>query len=186
MQHISSPTDLASHAVCCQSLIIMGVAGSGKSTLAQQLSQHLGWQYLEGDDFHTEDAKQLMASGIPINNNMRQQWVLRLCDALKNSAEQGQAVVLSYSGLIRQHRQSVRQAAHLPQFIYLHGSEELLSQRLALRQNHFMPVSMLQSQLATMESVEQEPDVLTLDLSMTVEQLQQQVLAQIGLEASAN
>lgn len=186
MQHLSLPKDQANQTLCCRSLIIMGVAGSGKSTLAQHLSHHLGWQYLEGDDFHSAEAKQLMASGIPICNTTRLQWVQRLCDALKHCAEQGQAVVLSYSGLIRQQRQSIRQAAHLPQFIYLQGSEELLTQRLALRQNHFMPVSMLQSQLATMESVEQEPDVLTLDLSQTVEQLQQQVLAQIGLEANAS
>lgn len=166
----------APHLKSCQSLIIMGVAGSGKSTLALRLAEQLGWHYLEGDDFHSLEAKQMMASGRPISSDMRDQWVGRLCAALQDCAAKQQAVVLSYSGLIRKHRERIRQAALRPQFIYLQGSAELLAERLAQRQNHFMPVSMLQSQLATMESVDQEPDVLCLDISQSVNELMLQVV----------
>lgn len=163
----------------CQSLIIMGVAGSGKSTLASRLAEQLGWHYLEGDDFHSLEAKQMMASGTPITSEMRDEWVGRLCAALQDCAANQLPVVLSYSGLIRQHRERIRQAAANPQFVYLQGSVELLAQRLAQRQNHFMPVSMLQSQLATMESVEQETDVLCLDISQSVNELMLQVRLKI-------
>lgn len=167
------------NATQCQSLIIMGVAGSGKSTLALRLAEQLGWFYLEGDDFHSLEAKQMMASGTPISCEMRDQWVGRLCSALQDCVVKQQPVVLSYSGLIRQHRERIRQAASNPQFIYLQGSAELLAERLAQRQNHFMPVSMLQSQLATMESVEQEADVLCLDISQSVHELMLQVALKI-------
>ncbi|MBU0911796.1 MAG: AAA family ATPase [Gammaproteobacteria bacterium] len=179
MQQDLTAQKQASHVTNCQSLIIMGVAGSGKSTLALRLAEQLGWHYLEGDDFHSPEAKHMMASGTPITSEMRDQWVGRLCAALQECAAKQLSVVLSYSGLIRQHRQRIRQAASNPQFVYLQGSVELLAERLAQRQNHFMPVSMLQSQLATMESVEQEADVLCLDISQSVNQLMLQVALKI-------
>lgn len=177
MQQDLTAQKQASNTIKSQSLIIMGVAGSGKSTLALRLAGQLGWRYLEGDDFHSSEAKQMMASGTPITSDMRDQWVGLLCAALEECAVNHQSVVLSYSGLIRKHRERIRQAAANPQFVYLQGSAELLAERLAQRQNHFMPVSMLQSQLATMESVEQEADVLCLDISQSVQELMLQVLA---------
>ena len=179
MQQDLTAQKQANNTTNCQSLIIMGVAGSGKSTLALRLAEQLGWHYLEGDDFHSLEAKQMMASGRPITSEMRDQWVGRLCAALQECATKQLAVVLSYSGLIRKHRERIRQAASNPQFIYLQGSAELLAERLAQRQNHFMPVSMLQSQLATMESVEQETDVLCLDISKSVNELMLQVLSKV-------
>lgn len=176
MQQDPTGQKQATNVTNCQSLIIMGVAGSGKSTLALRLAEQLGWFYLEGDDFHSPEAKQMMASGTPISCEMRDQWVNRLCAALQECAARQRSVVLSYSGLIRKHRQQIRLAAANPQFVYLQGSAELLAKRLAQRQNHFMPVSMLQSQLATMESVEQEPDVLCLDISQSVNELMLQVV----------
>jgi len=179
MQQDLTAQQQASKATECQSLIIMGVAGSGKSTLALRLAEQLGWRYLEGDDFHSAEAKQMMACGTPITSEMRDQWVGRLCTALQECAAKQQSAVLSYSGLIRKHRERIRLAASSPQFVYLQGSAELLAERLAQRQNHFMPVSMLQSQLATMESVEQETDVLCLDISQSVDELMLLILEKI-------
>lgn len=179
MQQDLTAQQQASKATECQSLIIMGVAGSGKSTLALRLAEQLGWRYLEGDDFHSAEAKQMMACGTPITSEMRDQWVGLLCSALQDCAAKQQPVVLSYSGLIRKHRERIRQAATRPQFVYLQGSAELLAQRLAQRKNHFMPVSMLQSQLATMEPVEQEADVLCLDISQSVNELMLQITLKI-------
>ncbi len=74
MQQDLTAQQQASKATECQSLIIMGVAGSGKSTLALRLAEQLGWCYLEGDDFHSAEAKQMMACGTPITSEMRDQW----------------------------------------------------------------------------------------------------------------
>lgn len=182
MQQDLTAQTQASKTIQCHSLIIMGVAGSGKSTLALRLAEQLGWRYLEGDDFHSPEAKQMMASGTPITSEMRDQWVGLLCAALQECATKQQPVVLSYSGLIRKHRERIRQAASCPQFVYLQGSAELLAERLAKRQNHFMPVSMLQSQLATMEPVDQEADVLCLDISLSVNELMLQVISKVEQE----
>ena len=179
MQQDLTAQKQASNTAKTQSLIIMGVAGSGKSTLAFRLAEQLGWRYLEGDDFHSPEAKQMMASGTPITSEMRDQWVGLLCAALQECATKQQSAVLSYSGLIRKHRERIRLAASSPQFVYLQGSAELLAERLAQRQNHFMPVSMLQSQLATMEPVDQEADVLCLDISQSVDELMLPILEKI-------
>ncbi|WP_337879553.1 gluconokinase, GntK/IdnK-type [Rheinheimera sp.] len=164
---------------CYQSLVLMGVAGSGKSTMARLLAERLGWQCLEGDDFHSAEGKQMMAAGQPLAAALRQQWVDRLCNVLKQYQQQQKPVVLSYSGLIKTQREQIRAAAWAPLFVYLKGSAELLSQRLAERKNHFMPESMLASQLATMQEPEQEADVLILDISQSREQLLQQVLGRL-------
>ena len=161
---------------CYQSLVLMGVAGSGKSTMARLLAEQLGWECLEGDDFHSEQGKQMMAAGQPLAADLRQQWVERLCSTLKQHQQQQQHTVLSYSGLIKTQREQIRAASWAPLFVYLKGSAELLSQRLAERKNHFMPESMLASQLATMQEPLAEADVLVLDISQSTGQLLQQVL----------
>ncbi len=149
-----------------QTLVLMGVAGSGKSTLASHCAGALGWAYLEGDDFHSASAKQMMASGQPLTAELRQHWVDLLCQALQQLKNHGLPGVLSYSGLIQQQRAQIRAAAAAPLFVYLHGPAEVLSQRLSQRPGHFMPVSMLQSQLDTMQAPALEPDVLWLDLRL--------------------
>ncbi|MFN6262405.1 MAG: gluconokinase [Chromatiaceae bacterium] len=149
-----------------QTLILMGVAGSGKSTLAQHCASALGWTYLEGDDFHSDAGKQMMAAGQPLSPALRQQWVELLCQRLQQQKNQGLQTVLSYSGLIQQQRAQIRAAAAAPLFVYLHGPAAVLAERLSLRSAHFMPASMLQSQLRTMQVPVLEPDVLWLDLQL--------------------
>ncbi len=153
-----------------QTLILMGVAGSGKSTLAQQCASALGWAYLEGDDFHSDAGKQMMAAGQPLSPLLRQQWVELLCQRLQQHKNQGLQSVLSYSGLLQQQRAQVRAAAAATLFVYLYGPAEVLAARLSARTAHFMPVSMLQSQLDTMQAPAVEPDVLWLDLRLPVEE----------------
>lgn len=160
-----------------QTLILMGVAGSGKSTLARHCADALGWSYLEGDDLHSAQGKQMMASGQPLTPALRQQWVGRLCLALQQQAAQGLPTVLSYSGLIQQQRAQIRAAAAAPLFVYLYGPADVLAARLRARTAHFMPESMLHSQLATMQVPALEPDVLWLDLCLPLAQQ----LRRIGL-----
>ena len=159
------------------SIIIMGVAGSGKSTVGAMLAKTLGWHFIEGDDFHSEQAKSMMAAGIPLTEALRDSWVLALCHQLQHYKSTGQQCVLSYSGLIAKHRQAIRQAGAKTQFFYLQGSEAVLSARLAARKNHFMPASMLQSQLGTMQSCDNEADICCLDISLSATQLVEHILA---------
>lgn len=170
-----------------QTLILMGVAGSGKSTLARHCADALGWTYLEGDDFHSATAKQMMASGQPLTPELRQHWVGLLCQALQQQQAQGLPTVLSYSGLIQQQRAQIRAAAATPLFVYLHGPADVLAARLRGRKAHFMPESMLHSQLATMQVPVLEPDVLWLDLRLPLEQQVKSIFQALQLTAdSAN
>ena len=159
----------------CRSIIIMGVAGSGKSTIASLLSDMLGYVYLEGDDFHSAEAKAMMAAGIPLTDALRESWIDRLCQQLSLCQQQQKSCVLSYSGLIARQRQRIRTAGSPAQFFYLYGDESLLLQRLKARQNHFMPATMLRSQLDTMQSPEHETDVHYIDIADSTAQ----ILAQI-------
>ncbi|RVU40426.1 carbohydrate kinase [Rheinheimera riviphila] len=157
-------------------LIIMGVAGSGKSTVGQLLATKLGYPFVEGDDFHSIEAKALMASGTPLTSTLRQQWVDRLAAMLADTTAQGQPCVLSYSGLIASQRQQLRQAGQHIRFIYLQGPAEVLAMRLAERSGHYMPASLLQSQLDSMQSSSGETDVQPFSIDQPVKLLIQQIL----------
>jgi gluconokinase len=159
-----------------QTLIVMGVAGSGKSTVGQLLAKALNYPFLEGDDFHSAEAKALMASGTPLSSTLRQQWVDRLAATLAQQAEKGQSCLLSYSGLIASQRQQLRAACQQPQFIYLQGPAQLLAERLAKRSDHYMPASLLQSQLDSMQSSAFEPDVQPFSIEQPPEQLLQEIV----------
>lgn len=159
-----------------QTLIIMGVAGSGKSTVGKLLAAELGYLFLEGDDFHSTEAKAMMASGIPLRRDLRQAWVDRLAKTLAQHATAGQSCVLSYSGLIASQRQQLREAGAKTRFIYLQGSAELLASRLAARSGHYMPASLLQSQLDSMQSSSTEADVQPFSIDQDPATLLQQIL----------
>ncbi|MDP5134449.1 gluconokinase, GntK/IdnK-type [Rheinheimera baltica] len=158
-----------------RTVVIMGVAGSGKSTVGHLLAQQLGWRFIEGDDFHSPKAKHMMASGIPLADSLRDSWVQALCNELSVCKAAHTPCVLSYSGLIARHRQQIRSSADNIHFFYLHGNAVLLAKRLAQRQNHFMAPAMLQSQLLTMQSCDDETDVTLLDIALPVPQLVQQI-----------
>lgn len=166
-----------------QTLIIMGVAGSGKSTVGKLLATALGYLFLEGDDFHSDEAKAMMASGIPLRSDLRQAWVDRLAATLATYAAAGQSCVLSYSGLIASQRQQLRLAGVHTRFIYLQGSAELLATRLAARSGHYMPASLLQSQLDSMQSSGDESDVFPFSIAQPVELLVRQILQQLTMAA---
>ena len=157
----------------------MGVAGSGKSTIGKLLAAELGYLFLEGDDFHSDEAKAMMASGTPLRSDLRQEWVDRLAVTLTQHAAAGKSCVLSYSGLIASQRQQLRDAGSQTRFIYLQGSAELLAARLRARSGHYMPASLLQSQLDSMQSSGDESDVFPFSIAQPVELLVRQILHQL-------
>lgn len=159
-----------------QTLIIMGVAGSGKSTVGKLLAAELGYLFLEGDDFHSIEAKAMMAAGTPLRSDLRQEWVNRLVTTLATHAVAGESCVLSYSGLIASQRQQLREAGSQTRFIYLQGSAELLAARLAERSGHYMPASLLQSQLDSMQNSSSEVDVQPFLIDQDPTTLMQQIL----------
>jgi gluconokinase len=152
-------------------IVIMGVCGSGKSTLAQALALRFGYHFLDADDFHTALNKEQMRSGIPLDDESRSVWVNRLVEILGELADKGTSCVLAYSGIRRRHRQLIMGGAHQTLGVMLAGDRACLEARLLARTPHFMPVTLLDSQLESMEEPEADEKILLLDCARPVSSL---------------
>ena len=151
-------------------VVVMGVSGCGKTTVGRLLAQHLGVPYIEGDELHPLRNVQLMASGTPLTDEDRADWLEAVGAEL---ARRPEGAVASCSALRRSYRDRLRQAVPSLSFVHLHGSRALLSQRLAQRKGHYMPASLLDSQLQTLELPAPDEHVLGLDIDDTPEMLAQ-------------
>ena len=131
--------------------VVMGVSGSGKSLIGAAFARALGVGFVEGDDYHTAANVARMASGIPLTDDDRAQWLRSLAARIRNAKDSGTGLVVSCSALKRSYRDVLRGAAGELQFVFLQGSRGLLAERLTSRREHYMPPSLLESQLATLE-----------------------------------
>ncbi|CAN5347680.1 gluconokinase [soil metagenome] len=133
-------------------VIIMGVSGSGKSTLGGLLARALDCPFLDGDDFHDAAAIAKMRTGRPLTDDDRWPWLDRLGRAMDQTLESGGPVVAACSALRRGYRDRLRAAIRAPtRFVLLDPSPDELLRRLGDRTGHYMPASLLDSQLATLE-----------------------------------
>ena len=133
------------------SYVVMGVAGSGKSTIGAALAIALGVDFVEGDAYHSAENVERMASGVPLTDADRAEWLRALAARLRQAKEAGTGLVMTCSALKRSYRDILRGEASELQFVFLQGPPELIARRLAHRRGHYMPPSLLQSQLATLE-----------------------------------
>ena len=161
----------------------MGVSGCGKSTLGGLLARSLGCPFLEGDDFHSPEAIAKMRGGEALTDDDRWPWLDRLGQAAARSIAEGGAAVVACSALRRCYRDRLRATLDMPvQLILLENSRERLLERLSARSDHFMPVDLLDSQLATLERPRAEEGALTLVTEASPTLLRDVALAR--LEAS--
>ncbi len=137
--------------------VIMGVCGSGKSLIGAQLARELDIAFVEGDDLHPPVNVKRMAAGIPLTDDDRRAWLLAIAARLREAKRAGIGLVVSCSALKRSYRDLLRSVGDEGlRFVYLAGSRALLAERMANRRRHFMPPSLLDSQLAILE--EPSPD----------------------------
>jgi gluconokinase len=147
--------------------VVMGVSGSGKTTLARALADAWEATFLDADDFHSEQAKALMASGRALTDELRLPWAASIAAALQHRVANGERVTLAFSGLRRQHRDVLRAAGLPMRFLFLRGEAALIGERMRGRSGHYMPVSLLDSQFAALEEpVDAEDDVVTLPVDL--------------------
>lgn len=168
-----------SHSVVApMAVIVMGVSGSGKSTLGALLASALGATFLEGDSFHDAAAVAKMRSGQPLNDADRWPWLDRLGAAIDAEVRVNGLVVAACSALRRSYRDRLVAAISAPtRFILLDGSPEELGQRLANRAGHYMPSSLLASQLCTLERVAPDEAATTLDAAAAPDRLCAEAIA---------
>jgi gluconokinase len=129
----------------------MGVSGSGKSLIGALLAGALGIEFVEGDAYHPPENVARMAAGIPLEDEDRHPWLVAIAARLDAARQAGVELVVACSALKRSYRDVLRAGGADIQFVYLEGSRGLLEQRLAGRRGHFMPSSLLDSQLAILE-----------------------------------
>lgn len=151
-------------------IVVMGVSGCGKSSVGEKLAEALHLQFIEGDALHPAANVEKMSKGIPLTDDDRTPWLDRIGEEMKASLEKSEGIIVSCSALKRLYRDRLRAAAggNLL-FVYLEGSRALLMKRMGERKGHFMPVSLLDSQLATLEVPTGEPGVVTVDIDDTVD-----------------
>lgn len=132
--------------------VVMGVAGAGKSLVGAAFARALGVDFVEGDEYHPPANVARMAAGVPLTDDDRLGWLRALADRLGEAAEADRGLVMACSALKRSYRDLLRARDPAVRFILLHGDRTLIAARLARRRGHYMPASLLDSQLATLET----------------------------------
>jgi gluconokinase len=149
-------------------VIVMGVSGSGKSSVGILLAKALDLPYVEGDELHPKANVEKMSHGTPLTDEDRWPWLDLIGERLAAGAPTG--IVITCSALKKVYRDRLRKAADDKlAFVFLDGSKELLTERMGHRSGHFMPTSLLESQLATLERPDKEVGVVTVDIDATPE-----------------
>lgn len=159
-------------------LVVMGVSGCGKSSVGEALSERLNASFVDGDDLHPESNRKKMKSGIPLTDEDRWQWL----EEVGNTLSQNENVIVACSALKRTYREKIREFEPKVKFIHLHGTRELLQERINARSNHFMPASLLESQLATLEPIGNEENGYVFDIANQVAQIVDEVIAWLQLK----
>ena len=132
----------------------MGVSGSGKTTLGAALAARLGWVFVDADDYHPQANSEKMGRGEALSDHDRQPWLETLHKLLADHITSGKPVVLACSALKQKYRDTLMNGLDGVALVYANGSKELIAERMRQRYeggNHFMPVSLLDSQFGTLE-----------------------------------
>lgn len=159
-------------------LIVMGVTGSGKTTVGALLAGRTGGVFLDGDDYHPTENVAKMSRGTPLNDEDRWPWLDRLGVEIEQAVETRGSVVLACSALRRIYRDRLSAAcAEPPLFIHLAGSRDLISVRMAARRDHYMPVGLLDSQIQTLEPIEEDENAVVLTIDAPADQIVERLLA---------
>ncbi|MDY6781219.1 MAG: gluconokinase [Cyanobacteriota bacterium] len=175
-------------------IILMGVAGSGKTTVGLELARILGGVFQDGDEFHPPANLSKMSRGEPLTDEDRQPWLEKLGDAIAKRSrhdiakrsrhdiaaltEGEKPYILACSALKQEYRHFLSRKAKNVKFIYLKGSKDFIQQRLAARENHFMPPSLLESQFAALEEPQ---DALIVDIRATPEEIAAEIVRRLHL-----
>jgi gluconokinase len=132
-------------------IVVMGVSGSGKTTIGKALAERLGFEFRDGDEFHPKANVEKMRAGIALNDDDRAPWLEAIAAWIDEQRAAGRHGVVACSALKRSYRAMLRGARPDVCLVYLKGGKELIGRRMAARQGHYMPASLLDSQFAALE-----------------------------------
>lgn len=156
--------------------VVMGVSGCGKSTVGQALASALAVPFVEGDQFHSASNVAKMSEGIALTDEDRSDWLHTLQRQIRAAQTEGAGMVLSCSALKRRYRNLLREADPALRFAHLNGPREVIAERMHARVNHYMPLSLLDSQMSVLEPLQDDEAGITLDIGTAPDQLVARIL----------
>lgn len=161
-------------------LVVMGVSGSGKTTVGEGLARRLGWPFLEGDSLHPPANVAKMKSGVPLDDADRLPWLQAIAARIDDWRRAGAPGIVTCSALKRSYRRILVGDRPEVRLVYLKGTRETIAPRMAARRGHFMPPTLLQSQLDTLEEPGPDERPITVPIDGTPEEIVAKVLVALG------
>ncbi|OAQ41592.1 hypothetical protein A5893_00295 [Pedobacter psychrophilus] len=163
-------------------LIVCGVAGSGKTSIGKILAEKLGIDFIEGDEFHSQANINKMQNGIALNDADRLPWLNILKRKISDKINEQQGFIISCSALKASYRDILRTAGEV-RFLFLKADENEIAGRLKNRDGHFMPSSLLHSQIEALEiPLTKEKDILIIDASKSKEDIIKHIITEFNIE----
>ncbi len=159
-----------------RALVVMGVSGAGKTYTSHAVADALGYRHIEADHFHPEENVARMRAGTPLSDADRVEWLRKLIGEMQRAIEDDVGFVLACSALKCRYRDVLRDAVPGLRFIHLSIDYDTAVQRVGGRAGHFMPISLVDSQFATLESPEGEPGVLVVDAAQPQEAVVDEII----------
>lgn len=159
---------------------VMGVSGAGKTVVGTLLAHALAVPFLEGDALHPPENVRRMAQGIALTDDDRGGWLRAIAERIAAARQASSGLIVACSALKRAYRDVLRGGDAELRFVHLTGDAGLIRQRMGQRVGHYMPASLLESQLATLEPPTPDEDAWTLDVAGSAESLVQQIVIRLG------
>ena len=160
-------------------LVIMGVSGSGKSTVAGILGGRLNWDLEEGDDLHPPANVAKMAAGQALTDEDRWPWLDRVAAWITEHTRAGEPGIVTCSALKRSYRDRLRGPSVV--FVHLAGTKDTIGRRLTTRTGHYMPPSLLESQIETLEPLGPDENGIVVDVGRSPKELADEIISRLGL-----
>ena len=162
-------------------MVVMGVSGSGKTTVAAELARRLGWRFAEGDTFHPQANVAKMRAGIALADEDRWPWLDAIAAWIRDTRERGDHCVVACSALRRAYRKRLAAGRDDVCFVYLQGGYDLVASRLARREGHYMPLSLLRSQYEALEEPQTEENPIVVPIERPPEELTVRIIEALRL-----
>jgi 6-phosphogluconolactonase len=175
LQHAAAPVPSV--------IVVMGVSGAGKSTIAAMLAHRLGWSYEDADWFHPPSNVEKMHSGQPLTDDDRLPWLDGIAAWIRATREEGGHGVIACSALKRAYRDILVAGRGDVRIVYLKGDRNLIARRFSLRQEHFMPVSLIDSQFAALEEPAEDEHAVVVSIDAGPRAIVEAAIMKLGIDA---
>jgi gluconokinase len=167
-------------------IVVMGVSGSGKSTIAGMLAHRLHWIYEDADWFHPHSNVEKMHAGVPLTDEDRWPWLHAIAAWIDATRRHGNHAVIACSALKRTYRTILVGERRDVALVFLKGERELIARRLAARDGHFMPASLLDSQFAALQEPGDDEHPIVVSIAPHPRKVVETIVAKVNAAASTS